>query len=139
MDYPNLFATKDDKGLDLVFELVRGLPWKADVQIIDTPSMQPVSLAGIAGLLMRVRANPNDEVAALELSLVNNRLVIVDEDNGVYGIRCTAEDTALFPRNLRARRKYFTDSVIERTPGQFEPGISAVAYVDPQITNPLNS
>lgn len=132
-----LFATKDPQGKDLSFNPIRGLPWREDVQLLDKDTGQPVSLAGITELWMRVRAHPDDAEAVMELNLASTRLVIVDEDNGIYGVRCTAEQTLEFPRKKSLPYRLVSDSVIERTPGIYEPGLAAPVNVQPQVTKPL--
>lgn len=131
----NIFATQTQEGEDLSFTLTRGLPWTDEVQLVDGDG-NPISLAGITDLWMRIRSNPDNTEHILELKKTNGKLVIIDDVNGIYRIVCDDDDTLKFPRNSSRKADYYSDSVVERSPGIYEPGASAMVYVNPQVTKP---
>lgn len=131
-----VFATKDADGKALSFTLVRGARWDDDVQLVDQETQAPIDLTGIVSLMMRVRTRITDATNVMELSLANGRLVMVDAATGKVGIRVSTADSLTFPQNGNRKAKYKSDLVIERTAGEYEPGISAGVTVLPQITRP---
>ena len=129
-----IFASENNAGDPIEFTIVRGTRWDTDnVQLLD-PDDVPVDLTGIVGLMMRIRANISDTAHVLELSIDNSKLVMVDAANGIFGIRCSSADTLLFPQADNKKARYVTDVIIERTPDEYEAGLSALMFVLPQVT-----
>jgi hypothetical protein len=114
---------------------VRGTRWDDDFQLVDQVTGTPVNLAGITGLMVRVRKSPGS-AKLLELSVANSRLVVTNAATGMVGIRVGSETTLTFPENGHRKAKYLYDAVIERTAGEYEPAISGKIVVLPQITRP---
>lgn len=133
-----LFATRtsDTPPKPLLFSLVRWTRWEDDFTLSKDDGT-PVDLTGITRLWMRVRARPLGPIL-LELTdaVDNGRLVITNAATGAVGIRVESADTGTFPLAGGKKAKYFYDVVIERSPGEYEPGISGKIAVYPQITNP---
>lgn len=121
--------------------IVRGTHWEDNFQLVDEASQTPVSLVGITGLLMRVRRSIGSPIL-LELSLPDSgldsagRLVLVDATTGMVGFRVDTPATLTLPENGHRKAKYGYDSVIERTPGEYEAAARGKLSVLPQYTRP---
>jgi hypothetical protein len=115
--------------------LVRGTRWDDDITLTDKATGEPVNLAGITGVLMRIREDI-DKPIVLELSVANGRLVVVDAANGIMGIRVPSSATQVFPENGHKKSRYIYDVIIERSPSEYEPALSGAVQVLPQITRP---
>lgn len=115
--------------------LVRGTEWRDDIQLVDKATGDPVNLAGITGMVMRIRRSINSPIL-LELAIADNRLVVVDAATGLMGIRVNSVTTRVLPENNNKRAKYVYDAVIERSLGAYEPAVGGRVTVLPQITRP---
>ena len=115
------------------FTLVRGTRWDDDVTLTDKKTGLPVNLVGIVGITMRVRKTIDSTIAA-QLSMAAGTIVLVNPAAGVIGIRCNSAFTLTFPANGNRKAKYVYDAVIERTAGEYEPGISGKVTVVPTVT-----
>jgi hypothetical protein len=132
------FATQDANGRPLAFRLVRGARWDDEFQLIEQSTGDPVDLTGITSMVMRCREDISGPIV-MELSLANTRLTLLDPVNGRVGIRVGSATTRTFPENDNAKARYVADVVIERTPGEYEPGIALKVTVLPQITRPWSN
>lgn len=115
--------------------IVRGTKWEDDIRLVDEATGEPISLAGITELWMRVRDEVDGQIL-LELTRTNGRLVVTDPATGVIGIRVDSITTLTLPENDHERGDYVFDIVIERTPDEYEAGVSGRLAVLPQVTRP---
>lgn len=114
--------------------LVRGTLWTDELQVLEQETGDPVNLAGIEGLLMRVRRSISAPIL-LELALEDG-LELVNATSGLLRFNVPSARTLTLPENGNRKAKYVYDAVIERTPNEYEAAIAGKLVVLPCITRP---
>lgn len=123
--------------------LVRGTTWVDHLQLVDDAGA-PVSLVGVADIIMRIREFVDSADVILELSMnatgSEDRIAVEDAVLGKIAILVDAADTLLFPRNGDRKAKYVYDALIDRggSPQVIEPAYKGKLSVLPQVTRLLN-
>lgn len=121
-------------SLDTI-NIVRGTRWNDNVTLVDQATGEPVDLTGIEDMVMRLRRGINAPIN-LEMSISNERLVLVDAAAGSIGLRVPSAVTLTLPELGNRKAKYLYDAVIERTPGEYEAAIKGKISVQPSVTRP---
>lgn len=116
------------------FRIVRGTRWTDEVTITDEATGEAVDLNGIVRLIARVREFIDSSEVLLELTTTDTTLTVVNAAGGVVGIDVPTAATLDFPENGHFRAVYVYDVLIERSPGEYEPGLGGKVVVLPQVT-----
>lgn len=113
---------------------VRGATWTDTVRLVDEDTGEPINLAGVSAITMRVRRRINSDTVLLELTLANARLAVLDAADGTIGIDVSAAITGTLPEAGHRKAKYVFDCVLSRPSSVVEPGFKGRLSVYPQVT-----